>query len=239
MTRHFDAVMGGLREDLFRMGGRCEAILDKAMRAVWERDTTLADEVATDDLEIDRLDVAIDAGVLKALALQAPVAEDLRRVLAIKMVATDLERVGDLARNIAKSAHRLATRAPERPYPADLAPLARASQAALRQSLDSFGTNDPDLARLVLDADDAIDERQDEIVLELLNDLESHPERGSRDVDVILVAKHLERVADHATNIAEQVILVAEARNIKHAAKLGGTPETSERVARIDRPDHS
>lgn len=220
MTRHIDSVMSELRGDLFRMGGHCEAILEKALRAVWDRDDRLASEVATDDLEIDRLDVAIDEGVLKALALQAPVATDLRTVMAIKMVATDLERVGDLARNIAKSAHRLASEDSERTLPAMLVSLARASQSALRKSLDSFGRNDADLARVVLDDDDAIDDLQDEVVRDVLHDLEKHSEAASRDVDVILVAKNLERVADHATNIAEQVILVAEARNVKHAAKL-------------------
>ena len=108
MTRHFDSILDGLREELFRMGGCSEAILDKAIRSVGERDLDLASQVAPDDLEIDRLDVAIDTGVLKALALQAPVAADLRLVIAIKMVASDLERVGDLSRNIAKSAQRMA-----------------------------------------------------------------------------------------------------------------------------------
>jgi phosphate transport system protein len=222
MSRLFDSVIERLRQDLYRMGGRAEAILDKALRAVWERDAALADEVAEDDLEIDRLDVAIDEGVLKALALQAPVAEDLREVLAIKMIATDLERVGDLARNVAKSARRLSSHASPLPLPATLTTLSRAAQGALRRSLDAFGRTDPDLARAVLDEDDAIDAQQDEVVQTMLRELESHPEAASQEVDVILLAKHLERVADHATNIAEDVILVAEARNVKHAAKLAG-----------------
>jgi len=219
MSRLFDAVIEKLREDLFRMGGRSEAILEKALRAVWERDTALADEVQKDDLEIDRLEVAIDEGVLKALALQAPVAEDLREVLAIKMIATDLERVGDLARNIGKSAHRLAEHAAV-PRPATLTSLARSSQNALRRALDSFSRCDAELARAVLDEDDAIDSVEDEVIHTMMRELEAHPETASQDVDIILVAKNLERVADHATNIAEDVILVAEARNVKHAAKL-------------------
>jgi phosphate transport system protein len=216
--------MHGLREDLFRMGGRCEAILEKALRSVWERDTLLAAEVKVDDLEIDRLDVAIDTGVLKALALQAPVAEDLRTVIAIKMIATDLERVGDLARNIAKSGGRIAAQDIRVPLPASLMPLSAAAQAALRRSLDAFSRGDTDLARSVLDADDEIDAQEDEVVLELLAELRRYPEAASQEVDAILVAKNLERVADHATNIAENVILVAEARNIKHESKLGANP---------------
>ena len=206
------------------MGGRCEAILDKALRSIWERDAAQAAEIKGDDLEIDRLDVEIDVGVLKALALQAPVAEDLRTVIAIKMIATDLERVGDLARNIAKSALRIAEHDSSLPLPATLKPLASAAQAALRRSLDAFSRVDTELARAVLAADDAIDEQQDEIVRQLLLELKQHPEAASQEVDAILVAKNLERVADHATNIAEHVVLVAEARNIKHEAKLQSHP---------------
>ena len=110
MSRAFDSVLEGLRGNLLRMGGRAEAILDKALRALWERDARLAQQVADDDVEIDRLEVAIDEAVLKALALQAPVAEDLREVLAVKMIATDLERVGDLARNIKHAAKLARTR---------------------------------------------------------------------------------------------------------------------------------
>lgn len=219
MSRVFDAVIEDLRETLFRMGSRAEGILDKALRATWERDAALAREVTGDDLEIDRLEVRLDEQILKALALQAPVAEDLREVLAIKMIATDLERVGDLARNIAKSAQRIA-QLPPVPYPATLTSLARSSQRVLRRALDAFSRGDAELARAVLDEDDAIDRVQDEVVQTMLRHLESEPEKASQHVDVIMVAKHLERVADHATNIAEDVILVAEARNVKHASKL-------------------
>ena len=221
MSRLFDSVIENLRQDLFRMGGLAEAILEKALRAVWERDIALADEVKSDDLEIDRLDVSIDESVLKALALQAPVAEDLREVMAIKMIATDLERVGDLARNIAKSGRRLSAHGATVQFPATLTTLSRAAQSALRTALDAFSRNDASLARSVLDGDDAIDDQQDEVVLTMLRGLEQNSDAASLQVDVIMLAKHLERVADHATNIAEDVIMVAEARNVKHASKLG------------------
>lgn len=221
MSRLFDSVIDNLREDILRMGGLAEAILDKSLRAVWERDASLAEAVKQDDVEIDRLDVAIDEAVLKALALQAPVAEDLREVMAIKMITTDLERVGDLARNIAKSGRRLAAHDTAISLPATLTTLSRAAQASLRSALDAFSRNDADLARSVLDGDDAIDAQQDEVVLSMVRELEEHPEAASQQVDIILLAKHLERVADHATNIAEDVIMVVEARNVKHASKLG------------------
>lgn len=222
MIRHFDSVIDDLRKDVFRMGGLCESILEKSLRSVIDGDQALAATVAHDDLEIDRLDVAIDEGVLKALALQAPVAADLRLVLAIKMVATDLERVGDIARNIAKSAGRLAGSGTKRTLPPKLIPMSRDVQSVLRLALDSFSRTDAGLAREVLEKDDAIDDLQDEIVRDVLVELESQPEGASQDVDLIWIAKNLERVADHATNVAEQVILVAEARNVKHASKLAG-----------------
>jgi phosphate transport system protein len=220
MSRLSDSVIGELRRDLLRMGGLCESILDKSLRSIWNADATIAAEIEGDDLPIDRLDVAVDEGVLKALALQAPVAEDLRNVLAIKMVATDLERVGDLSRNIAKSGIRLSAGGEIFAPPEMLIQLAREAQSALRSSLDAFGRGDPELARAVLTGDDAIDDLEDEVIRNVLSSLDTHPALASRELDVIWIAKHLERVADHATNIAEQVILVAEAKNVKHASKL-------------------
>jgi phosphate transport system protein len=219
MSRHFDEVIETLRSDLLRMGGRAEAILDKSLRALWERDTALAEEVARDDVEIDRLEVTIDERVLKALALQAPVAEDLREVLAVKMIAVDLERVGDLSRNIARCAQRIAAH-PEVSFPVTLNTLARAAQRVLRRSLDAFSHTDGDLARAVMDEDDAIDQAQDEVVQSMLRALERTTTSASQEVDLIMIAKQLVRVGDQATNIAEYVIEVAEARHVKHAEKL-------------------
>jgi phosphate transport system protein len=220
MTRAVDPVLKELREGLLRMGSRAEAILDKAVRALGERDGELAKQVAADDLEIDRLDVEIDGAVLRALALQAPVAADLRRVVAVKMIATDLERVGDIARNIAKSAVRLSLH-PEAPVPLVLLRLSRSAQRMLHGALDAYSQEDAEAARQVLAQDEEVDRQQDEVVRCGLQEIAERPERASYGVDLILVAKNLERVGDHATNIAEDVILVAEARNVKHASKLG------------------
>jgi len=220
MTRAVEPVLQGLRETLLRMGSRAEAILDKAVQAVIDRDAELARQVERDDLEIDRLDVQIDEAVLLALALQAPVAADLRKVVAVKMIATDLERVGDLARNIAKSALRLSLH-PEVPVPLVLVRLARSAQRMLHGALDAYAGDDAEEARAVLAQDDEVDRQQDEVVRSGLQEITGRPEVASQGVDIIFVAKHLERVADHATNIAEDVILVTEARNVKHASKLG------------------
>jgi phosphate transport system protein len=220
MARIFDPVLDDLRTRLLRMGSLSEAILDKAVRAVWERRPELAREVRIDDLEIDRLDLDIDEAVLRALALQAPVAEDLRQVIAIKMMATDLERVGDLARNIAKSALRLAEK-PPLPLPPKLQEVADGARRLLRLALDSFVDADPAKAQAVLEADDRVDDDQERVVRDAIIEIGAHPELTSQEVDLILIAKNLERVADHATNIAEDTILATQARNVKHAQKLG------------------
>jgi len=219
MTRLFDSVIEDLRKAVLRMGGLAESILGKAVRAVWERKADVAREVQQDDLEIDRLDVQIDEAVLRALALQAPVAEDLRLVIAIKMMASDLERVGDLSRNIAKSAVRLSER-PAVPFPPKLEELADEARRLLKDALDSFADSDPGKARAVLAGDDRIDDDQDRVVRDAIEQIGAHPEITSQEVDLIMIAKNLERVGDHATNIAEDVILAIEAHNVKHAEKL-------------------
>ncbi len=208
-----------LRKLALRMGGLAEGILDKSLRAVWNRDERLAAEVIEDDVEIDRIDVEIDAAVLSVLALRAPVASDLRQTLAIKTMATDLERIGDLSRNIANSAGRMAERTPKTP-PARLRDLADGSRRSLSRSLQSFADLDVELARSVLLADDEIDEVEGEVIQGAIGRIHTNPDAAYQEIDLIFIAKNLERVADHATNIAEEVILAAESVNLKHASKL-------------------
>jgi phosphate transport system protein len=217
--RVVDPALLELRKQLLRMGSLAEAILEKALTAVWKRDRAAAREVQIDDLEIDRLDLAIDEAVLRVLATQAPVADDLRGVIAAKMIATDLERVGDLARNIAKGALRLAEH-PEVTIPARLRTLGDEVQRVLHRALDSFADGDPERAAEVLEEDDQVDADQDVVIRAAIQEIMSHPELTSQGVDFILIAKNLERVADHATNVAEDVILATQARNVKHATKL-------------------
>ena len=216
------------REELFervhatilRMAMACEAILGKALRALAKREAALAREVWQDDIEIDRLDVEVDEVVLRAIALHAPVAGDLRRLLAANDMATDLERVGDLSRNIAKCAVRLAERSPV-PLPPSLERLTRNAQQMLRSALDAFVQRDAARARQLVRDDEQVDDDQDCVVLEALDEIRAHPQYAAQAVDLILTAKHLERVGDHATNIAEAVIRLVEGRNVKHADKLG------------------
>lgn len=223
MSRIVDPILEELRHQVLHMGNAAEEILAKSLRALLEKDAALAEEVQSDDLEIDRLDVEIDDAVLRALALQSPVADDLRQVVAVKMVASDLERVGDLARNIAKSAVRLSTARPER-LPPRFEELARNSRSALRDALDAYASLDVVKARAVIDFDDQIDEDEEYVVSEAIGAMGAAPERNAVLVEIILVAKNLERVADHATNIAEDVVLAARGENLKHAEKLGVAP---------------
>lgn len=222
MTRALDPVLAELREKLMLMASRAESILDKSVRALVERDAGLAAQVAEDDLAIDRLDVELDSGVLRALALQAPVAADLRQVMAIKLIAIDLERVGDLARDIAQSATALARPPRNVSAPPVLVDLARAAGEMLRSSVDAYARCDAQLAQRVLDQDDAVDATHDEVLQRELDEITRHPGNATGAIALIRASTSLERVADHATNIAEDVILVAEARNVKHAGKLGG-----------------
>jgi phosphate transport system protein len=219
MTTLRDERLGELRDLVLRMGTLAEEILAKSLRAVFERREDLARELARDDLEIDRLDVAVDDRVLEFLAREAPLAQDLRGVVAMKMMATDLERVGDLARNIGKSAIRMAQR-PEVPIPADLEREAAGARKMLRDALDSFAGADTAAARDVIRGDDAVDDIQDRVVRNAIEAISRNPALTSQGVDFILIAKNLERVADHATNIAEDVVLAVESLNLKHAAKL-------------------
>ncbi|MBW2426628.1 MAG: phosphate signaling complex protein PhoU [Deltaproteobacteria bacterium] len=208
-----------LRQLALRMAGLAEAILDKSLRSAWTRDGALAGDVTADDLEIDRLEIEIDQSVLNVLALQAPVASDLRQVLAIKTMANDLERVGDLARNIAGCAQRLGERAPIDP-PAMLRSLAQDCQRTLSRAIQAFADLDTELARAVLAADDAIDATEDRVIRQAITQIHSEPSFSEQVIDLIFIAKSLERVADHATNIAEDVILAAESLNVKHEEKL-------------------
>ena len=211
--------LAGLRQVLLRMGGLAEAILAKSLRALAERDEATAHAVERDDLAIDRLDVEIDRAVLELLALQAPVAHDLRQTIAIKTAALALERVGDLARNIAESAIRLIDQ-PSLSLPPVLESLSVESRRVLATSLDAFADTDPDKARSVLAADDRIDSEEAEVIRDAVEAIRTRPEISGQAVEFILIAKSLERVGDHATNIAEDVIMVAESVNLKHAAKI-------------------
>jgi len=219
VERASDREFDELRALAIRMGALSEEILAKALRAVWDRNAPLADEVGRDDLAIDRLDVEIDEVIMRLLALRAPVAADLRAVLATKSLATDLERVGDIARNIADQAVLLSRSDPVE-VPQSLRDLADDSQRSLRGALMAFANGDTAHARRVIEEDDRVDEGEARVQREAFAEIPKRPEVARQLVGFIFIAASLERVGDHATNIAEDVILAAEALIVKHAGKL-------------------
>jgi len=219
MERVADRDLDELRSLAIRMGALAEAILSKSLQAAWEGNEVLACEVRRDDLEIDRLDVEIDEAILRVLALRAPVARDLRLVLATKSLATDLERVGDLARNVADCAIRQASH-PGSAIPTALRKLADDSRRLLRNALEAYASLDPDLARRVIADDDRVDAGEQAVTAELMDRIRNDPAGAEPAVNCIFIASSLERVGDHATNIAEDVVLVTDALNLKHAGKL-------------------
>lgn len=224
MERHFEHDLEALKEQLLRMGGRSEAIVGKSIEALKRRDVALANEVFEDDRAIDRLEIDIEERCLRLLALQQPMAGDLRFITGALKINNDLERVGDHAVNIAGSAVRLADQAPLKPL-VDIPHMARVAAAMLHDALDSFVGRDPRRARELVKRDDEVDQLNDQVFRELLTYMIEQPATITRAMELILVARNLERVADLATNVAEEVVFIAEARIIKHHAEEAAAGE--------------
>jgi phosphate transport system protein len=217
VERHFVHEIEALKEQLLRMGGRAEAIVLKAVEALRRRDEVLAREVFADDRQVDQLELDIDARCVGLLALQQPMAGDLRFITAALKISNDLERVGDHAVNIATCSTRLAQVPPLKPL-VDIPRMAGMASAMLRDALDAFVRRDAVTARRLCARDDDVDNLNHQLFRELLSFMMEDPTTITRAMDLILVARNLERVADLATNIAEEVVFIAEARIIKHHA---------------------
>ena len=197
------------------MGGRSEAIVLKAVEALRRRDARLADEVFADDKLIDQLEIDIDARCVALLALQQPLASDLRFITAALKISNDLERVGDHAVNIAGGAKKLAEQPELKPL-VDIPRMADLATAMLRDALDAFVRRDAETARRLCSRDDDVDQLNRQVFRELLSYMLENPSTITRAMELILVARNLERVADLATNVAEEVVFITEARIIKH-----------------------
>jgi phosphate transport system protein len=215
MERHFDEELNQLKTRLLLMGGRAEAIVHKAIDALKTRDSTLAEEVFADDKAIDQLEIEIDERAIRLLALRQPVGSDLRFVTSALMIVNDLERVGDHAVNIAQSTVRL-NREPELKPLVDIPRMAVLATRMLTEALDAFVENDAAAARQVLTEDDEVDELKARLYQELIALMTENPQAIARGLELILVSRNLERVADLATNIAEEVVFIAEAAVVKH-----------------------
>ena len=215
MERHFDEELNELKTRLLLMGGRAEAIVHKSIDALRRRDAALAEEIFADDRVIDQLEVEIDERCIRLLALRQPVGQDLRFVTSALKIVNDLERVGDHAVNIAQSALKL-SREPELKPLVDIPRMSAIATRMLTEALDAFVRNDAAAARVILTEDDEVDQLKAQLFRELLSYMMEKPETISRALELILVSRNLERVADLATNVAEEVVFIAEARVVKH-----------------------
>ena len=217
MQRQFEEQIAQLQQELLLMSGRAESIIHKAVESLSRRDPALADEVIADDKAIDRMEIDIEEHCVQLLALQQPLASDLRLITAALKISNDLERVGDHAVNIAGCAKLLAAKAPVRPL-ADLPPLAEKAIAMLRDALDAFVRRDAEAARRLVLRDDEVDSLHRRLFAELVQRMIADPQQVERSMTLVLVGRNLERIGDLATNVAEEVVFIAEARIIKHHA---------------------
>ena len=225
MERHFEHQIEELKRQLLHMSGLSERIIRKAVTALQRRDPELAAEVMTDDRAIDRLEIDIEERCVNLLALQQPLAGDLRLITSSIKISNDLERIGDHAVNIAGCAQELARRPPVRPL-ADLEQMTESAVAMLRDALDAFVRRDAEAARALCRRDDEVDALNRRLFGELLARMVSNPGEIEPSMTLVLVSRNLERIGDLATNIAEEVVFIAEARVIKHhAEELAGRDE--------------
>jgi phosphate transport system protein len=218
VERHFDQDLDALKEQLLRMGGRAEAIVQKSVAALAGRDSVLANDVFADDRAIDRMEIDIEERCVDLLARRQPMAVDLRFITAALKISNDLERVGDHAVNIAGNALRLNAEPPLKPL-VDLPRMADLASGMLREALDAFVRRDAATARRLVRRDDEVDALNRQLFRELVAFMIESPATITRAMELILVARNLERVADLATNVAEEVVFIAEARIIKHHAE--------------------
>ncbi len=217
MKTHFEEELNQLKTEILTMAGKVERAITNAVGALVKRDTPLAEKTIREDSQINDLEIAIDERCLRLLALHQPMAADLRFITSAMRFNVELERIGDLAVNIAERVVSLNEEPQLKPY-IDLPDMAEITKKMLRDVIDAFVKGDADLARSVCERDDKVDALNNQVFRELLTYMMADPKTISRAVHLIIVSRYLERIADHATNIAEGVIFMAKALVIKHHA---------------------
>jgi phosphate transport system protein len=215
MQRHFVQELDALKTNLIRMGSFAEQAIADSIRALLERRKELAQQVVSQDQQINSYEVLIDDAVVDLLALQQPVATDLRFILAASKINNDLERIGDHAVNIAESALFCIEFPPMKPL-VDITQMAQITKGMLRDAIDGFIHSNATISKAVLRNDDIIDNLNKKVVHDMVEIMRLTPDRIEQALEFIRVSRNLERVADLATNIAEEVIFVAEAKVVKH-----------------------
>ena len=213
--RHFDRELANLKKKLLSMAAIAESMIDQAISELVTRDESVAEPIAQSEQQLNRLQVEIDEDVVKLLATRQPVAVDLRFILAATRINSELERIGDLVINITENVHILAQDAPLKPL-IDIPRMAETARKMVRESLDAFVNSDAALAQSVIMTDDEVDALKDQVLRELLTYMMADPRTIERALALILIARHLERIADHATNIAQDVIYLIQGRDVRH-----------------------
>ena len=213
--RHFQDDLDTLKQRLLAMGGLAEERVREVVRGLSDRDQAALDSVLAGDEPINDLHIEIDDRCFKLLALHQPMAADLRVIVAAVKINTDLERVGDLAVNIAEAGKRYLQHPPVKPL-IDIPRMGDIAQTMLRESLDAFVRRDIALAEAVLAQDDIVDGLKTQIFRELLTYMLQDAGTIEPSLDLILISRHLERIGDHATNVAEDVIFILSARDVRH-----------------------
>jgi phosphate transport system protein len=221
VVRHFQEELEQLKRRLLEMGGLAEEHVRLAVKGLVDRDQALIDRMLVEDEPINRLHIEIDNRCFTLLALFQPMAADLRTIVAAVKINTDLERVGDLAVNIAEAGRRYSSHPPVKKL-IDIPRMANIAQTMLRDALDAFVRQDLALAQHVLNEDDRLDSLKTQIFRELLTYMLQDPSTIEPALDLILVSRHLERIGDHATNVAEDVIFIVSARDVRHHAGDAG-----------------
>lgn len=226
MERHLDQGLVEVRQQLLKMGAVVERMISDSMRTLTERDSELAALVIETDREVDRFEKRVDEACLLLMARQQPTAVDLRYLVAVMKIVNDLERMGDSAKNIAQAALVINQEPKLKPY-IDLPRLATMAQKMVHDCLDAFVGRDVQLAREVWKRDDTIDDLYHQLFRELLSYMIEDPKTTTRALHLLLVARNFERIADHATNVCEDVIYYVEGADIRHQATRYGeaTPD--------------
>jgi phosphate transport system protein len=220
MRTRFQQGLDDLKERLLEMGGMCEAAIEMASEAFRKRDGRIAQQVFDREKLINESQRHIDELAVDLLAMQQPMASDLRFVLAVVKINSDLERVGDLAAQIAQRSFDL-SREPEIDIRVDIGRMTTAVATMLRRALEAFLSAKADVAQSVLEMDSVVDRMKDEASLNLMAQMKSDPERVRSYIDVLLITRSLERIADHATNIAEDVIYWVSGTDVRHNIRSG------------------
>jgi phosphate transport system protein len=215
MRRHFEEDLLEVKRQILVMGGHVESMIAEATRNLVERDAESAVKVLTLEREVNRLQNSVDEACLRLLALHQPLATDLRFLAAVMKMTADLERMGDLAVNIVQSARKLESQPPVQPY-IDLPRMAHLASVMVRNALNALIERRDDLAREVLQSDSEVDALKHRIIRDLLEIMKSDASKIDSSLQLVLISRHFERIADHATNIAEEVIYIVTGKDVRH-----------------------